>query len=453
MFTDLNDNADVELLREEALKSMQEKNEFVDDISEEEKYRLEALKSLLENIEIMENNDSKSENEAKKRKPRRKRKRGSKHKVKRRKKSVLHTTDVLQQPDVLLKTQKTGDCTICHLSKRSKNDKENCSVRSWYPKHESALIDTSSKENIHSQNGLLELKKSEDFIPLTVNRCTNVPIQFRQPNRIMPQQPVSTITAKYNSVPLTKSSVNFKKKSAYQIRKFGLPVANKFPSSHIKSGKYKLVKKNNYVLRKTAVAKTDFIVNKPTKSKYCINRLKCGFPLINPKEFIIDLDEEDSSKEDNSQDSVFVSSANRSLKNCNNNSSTGNVEKEFTKPFNKSNEKRNDVSQVEQLHHSEHQILKIQEMNAKFHTSKNCPTIPIVPANQSNNDEVKLTCSVVELEKEDVNGNPLLEKANNSSLIINGENTAAVGVMKNYNSELLKMKYCDPGMVIMQLKL
>lgn len=452
MFTDLNDNADVELLREEALKSMQEKNEFVDDISEEEKYRLEALKSLLENIEIMENNDSKLENEAKKHKPRKKRKRGSKHKVKRRKKSILHTTDVVQQPDVLVKTQKTGDCTLCHLSKRNKNDKENCTVRSWYPKHESALIDTSSKENIHSQNGLLELKKSEDFIPLTVNRNTNVPIQFRQPNRVMPQQPVSTITAKYNSVPLAKST-NFKKNSFYQIHKFGLPVDSKFPSSNIKSGKYKLVKKKNYGLRKTAVAKTDFIVNKPTQSKYCINRLKCRFPLINPKEFIIDLNEEDSSKEDNSEDSIFASSASGSLENYNKDSSTDNVEKEFTKPFVKSNEKRSDVSQVEQLPHSEPQNLKVPEMNAKFHTSKNCPTILIVPANQSNSDEMKLTCSVVELKKEDVNDTPLLEKANNLPLIINEENTAAVGIMKNYNSGLLKMKYCDSGMVIMQLKL
>ncbi len=276
VFADLKDDSDLDQLREEALKSLQDK----DEVTEEELYRFEALQSLLVNIEA-------KEKKSKKRKRKKKSKEKTKHRSPKQKKLNENVETVIEHfSDSSLVSDNSCVCI---------RNKENCmagdgnvGTRSWYPKSDLALLDIQNVDT-SSNGGFVS-----DFIPVPKVLNTNV----TKTNNFGTGKPIPQISINQNATAIPQRPNQYATVSKHHIRKFNnatLPTVAGF-APRPKTGKYKLVNTSKYVLTKTNL-KIDKTFKPVEKSKYCVNHVVSKFPRLDPKDFVIELDE-DSGKED-----------------------------------------------------------------------------------------------------------------------------------------------------------
>ncbi|XKL65315.1 hypothetical protein PGB90_008735 [Kerria lacca] len=374
---DPKEDSDIEQLREEALKSLHEKEE----ITEEELYRLEALKSLLLNIETSE--IKQPEKSTGKKIRRRKRKKKMKNNIKQ--KQLKHkkltiasenqnlkiSTIPLQwsNRDILKIDNSTAESIINKENQTDKNNK--LKTRLWYPKTEFALTDTSFMQNMKvpvdkdfnnkNSHNFVSLPKVSQNVPTAVK---HIKCDSRSKIKVGEQYTASIIP------PVFKSS-QFKKISKHHIRKFNAirPIANKYMIANSKKGKYKIVNASNYVLRRTFGPKNN-IENRSNvlKSTNSTNGAKCQFH-VNPKEFVINLEE----KEESDKEEEFKNNAQDSLNEAKDN--------EMIEYIISSDVKINE-------NHIKNQIDNVTSLNTVVRGKNENHKLPINIKNSENNDEI-----------------------------------------------------------------
>lgn len=259
-----------------------------DEVTEEELYRLEALKSLLINLESTEKSEEKSVSKlhTKKRRKRKKKAKEKLHDDKRRKVLIMKAKEAEDSSKPVIKIELTGD------------DESNSQSRSWYPRIESALLSEFHEDDTEQINAKCKPKVCSKLATKSQSNAENfIPIAEAQPVKPVEANPVRLEPLK---TPVSQFQSQFKKVTKHSIRKIDLPilVSNKFALS--KTGKFKLVNVPRYALKKTNV-KNDTSSDKANvfRSKYSINRKQTQLPRINPKDFVIKLNNDDDSGDEN----------------------------------------------------------------------------------------------------------------------------------------------------------
>lgn len=309
------------------MKSLQENKE----VDEEVECRIEALKSLLKNMESSEKTSAVDIESPEISPPTKKTgKRKRKRKKKRKSPSKFFKVDNVSeksnffQCDERIPTLQTNwppEMDFSNKENQMATRDVKLVSRSWYPRTDFALLNPSDVEVSNEKKQQPKKHRgAEDFIivprilavanngirptvsePILKGKTVN---QNLKPN---PQE--SPVTPASASITISNVSVRptithlsqYKKVSNHHIRKYPVtPPVNKYSLRNVKKGKYKLVNKTCYSLKKSAiplVTKTE----KPnilSKSVYSLNRIKNKPPIAKHSELIIQLDEDESGKED-----------------------------------------------------------------------------------------------------------------------------------------------------------
>lgn len=323
-FPDLEHDSDVDLLREEALKSLHENEE----VTEEELYRLEALKSLLTNIESSEKISTAEAIKKKKRK--RKKKSKQKKPTEFESNKFLKTVNDCEQPNVLVEASEEHTSTgqvNSSLSTMDFSDKENqidCDMnvvtRSWYPKTDFALLNLCASEisNETKQQSRKHWGNDDYIIVPRILSVANNHSKSTINESVTIEKPVrSSLKLNRVEIPLTRASVpisrmncsvppvhlsRYKKVSKHHIQKYPvIQPTNRYSLRNVRKEKYKIVNKTCYSLKKSSNPSPTKTKKQNTQSKsvYSLNRVQNKPTLSEHSQFIIELDEDESGKEDN----------------------------------------------------------------------------------------------------------------------------------------------------------